>query len=161
MSMAELQADEAALFLNALLPQLKREHRTTLKVIEAVPVDKGDYKPDPGSMSALELAWHLAAAEVFFMTAAAAGEFSEGAARPEHILDSAAVAKWYQDNFAKCFERVRALTPDELLKRLPFHSYNETALAWLQFMLTHSIHHRGQLTVYLRPMGATVPPMHG
>jgi uncharacterized damage-inducible protein DinB len=159
--MAELQPDQAVFLLKTILPQLKREHKTTLRVIQAVPVHQGGYKPDPGSMSALDLAWHLGAAEVFFMAGAAAGEFSGGAARPENVQDSAGVADWYRENFARCFEEVRALTPEQLLKPIPFHGYNQTALEWLQFMLTHSIHHRGQLTVYLRPMGATVPAMHG
>lgn len=158
--MSELQPDQAIFLLNALSPQLKREHKTTLKIIRAVPIDKGEYKPDPGSMSALQLAWHVASAEVFFMNAAVTGEFSAGGSRPEAIQDSASVAEWYAENFAKCFEQVRALNSEQLLKRIPFHTYNETALAYLQFMLTHSIHHRGQLTVYLRPMGAQVPAMH-
>jgi uncharacterized damage-inducible protein DinB len=158
--MPDLQPDQAVFLLHACLPQIKREHKTTLKIIQAVPVDQGGYKPHPDSMSALDLAWHVASAEIYFMTSAAAGEFAKPEPRPESIQDSAAVAQWYSENFAKFFDRVRNLTAEQLLKRIPFHGYNETALAYLQFMLTHSIHHRGQLTVYLRPMGAQMPAMH-
>jgi len=38
-------------------PNIKTEHATTRRVIEAIPLDKGDYRPDPVSKSALELAW--------------------------------------------------------------------------------------------------------
>lgn len=158
--MPEFDHDQALFLLHSRLPQIKREHKTTLKVIQAVPLDQGDYKPHPESMSALDLAWHLAAAEVFFMTAAVDGEFPKPAPRPEGVQDSAAVADWYAENFAKRFEQLQTLTGEQLVKRIPFHTYNESALAYLQFMVTHSIHHRGQLTVYLRPMGAKVPPMH-
>jgi uncharacterized damage-inducible protein DinB len=159
--MTDSQPDQALFLLQSLLPQIKREHKATLKVIQAVPADQAGYKPHPENMSALELAWHVASAEIFFMAGAVAGEFAAGEPRPESIHDAAAVADWYAGNFAKRFDQVCNLSGEQLLKRIPFHGYNEPALAWLQFMLTHAIHHRGQLTVYLRPMGARVPAMHG
>jgi uncharacterized damage-inducible protein DinB len=39
--------------------------------------------------------------------------------------------------------------------------FNLPAVMYLQFMLNHSIHHRGQLSSYLRPMGAKVPSIYG
>jgi uncharacterized damage-inducible protein DinB len=158
--MPDSQSDQALFLLHSRLPQIKREHQTTLRVIQAVPTDQGGYQPHPKSMSALELAWHVASAEIFFLTGAAMGEFPPPGPRPEGIQDSAHVADWYAQNFTLWFERVRNLSGEELLRKIPFHGYDQPALAWLQFMLTHSIHHRGQLTVYLRPMGAKVPAMH-
>jgi uncharacterized damage-inducible protein DinB len=35
------------------------------------------------------------------------------------------------------------------------------AVVYLQFAINHSVHHRGQLTIYLRPMGAKVPSIYG
>ena len=73
--------------LNALLlPSLKNEHRTTTKIIEAIPLNKGDYRPDAVSKSALDLAWHIASVEKRFLDAVAAGEFDlSPAPRPESI----------------------------------------------------------------------------
>jgi uncharacterized damage-inducible protein DinB len=158
--MPDFQPDQAVLLFQALLPQIKREHKTTTKVIRAVPVEQGGYKPHPESMSAFELAWHVASAEIFFLAGSVAGEFSKGEARPESVQDSAGVADWYAENFARWFEEVRNLDGARLVRRISFHGYDEAALGWLQFMVSHSIHHRGQLTVYLRPMGGRVPAMH-
>ena len=39
--------------------------------------------------------------------------------------------------------------------------FNNSAVTYLPFMLNHSIHHRGQLSAYLRPMGGKVPNIYG
>ena len=54
---------------------MKNEHGITKSIIAAIPLDKGDYAPDGISRSALELAWHIVAAENRFMDAVMAGEF--------------------------------------------------------------------------------------
>ena len=85
---------EQALFLlqDTYLPALKNEHGITTKVIEAVPLDKGHYRPDPVSRTALELAWHIAAAENRFLETTINGEFNTSAsARPESVRNSADV----------------------------------------------------------------------
>ena len=61
-----MQPDQAYGLAQFLLPNVEREHKTTRKVLAAVPADKGDYQPDPKSMSAFELAWHLASSEHMF-----------------------------------------------------------------------------------------------
>jgi uncharacterized damage-inducible protein DinB len=142
---------------------MKNEHRMTKRVIEAVPVDKGEYRPDPNSMSALELAWHIAAAEIMFFHATVAGEFDfSGNKRPESIGNSREVAQWYSEKFDAAFERVRSLPPEQLAKIVDFRGFLQLpAVMYLEFGLNHSIHHRGQLSVYLRPMGAKVPSIYG
>ena len=157
-----LQPEQAKFLLSVFIPQVKREYATTLKVLRAVPADKPDYQPDPRSMKALDLAWHLASADWFFVTGAANGEFpkSDGK-RPENVTNATQVAEWYAENFPKALDSVTGLTGEQLLKQIPFHMFNETALSYLQLMLSHSIHHRGQLSTYLRPMGGKVPAIYG
>ena len=160
--MTPMQPDQAAFLLNFLLPQIKNEQKLTKKVIEAVPVDKGEYQPDPRSMKALDLAWHIASSECFFMDGAAAGEFSPGGTRPETVRTSEDVANWYEEHFAQSFGRVSKMTPEQLLKMIDFHGvFNFPAVVYLQLMNNHGIHHRGQLSAYLRPMGAKVPSIYG
>src|ERR1039457_1769868 len=82
--MQPLQPEQATFLLQMALPALKNEHRVTRKIIEAVPAEQGDYRPDGVSKSALELAWHLASAENFFMDGVAAGQFNYvGGSRPD------------------------------------------------------------------------------
>jgi uncharacterized damage-inducible protein DinB len=161
--MQPLQPEQATFLLQMSLPALKNEHRITLKIIEAVPAEQGDYRPAGASMSALELAWHIASAEKFFMDGVAAGAFnSTGGKRPDSIRSAADVAAWYADSFQANFDRLTRLSSEQLLKVIDFRGlFQNPAVLYLQFAINHSIHHRGQLSVYLRPMGAKVPSIYG
>ncbi len=160
--MQELQPEHASTLLHVTLPALKNEHRITTKVIEAVPLDKGGYRPDPNAKTALELAWHIAAAENMFLKVPATGEFEFTGPMPESIRSSADVAQWYTEEFARNFDRLTRLTPEELTKIIEFRGlFKLPAVMYLEVGLKHSIHHRGQLSVYLRPMGAKVPSIYG
>src|SRR5579871_2179457 len=161
--MPPLQPEQAAFLLQRALPALKGEHRITHKVIAAIPLDKGDYRPDGVSKSALDLAWHIATAEIFFTDAVISGEFNlTPRPRPESIRNSADLAAWYDEAFQPIFYRLAELTPEHLLKTLDFRGvFRYPAVTYLQFSLNHTIHHRGQLSTYLRPMGAQVPSIYG
>jgi uncharacterized damage-inducible protein DinB len=161
--MPNLQPEQAAFLLQMTLPALKNEHRATKSVIEAIPLDKGDFRPDPCSRTALELAWHIAAAEHRFFAAPAAGEFDLAPInRPDSVRNSAELASWYAESFARDFERLTTLSGEQLSKVLDFRGlFQWPAVAFLEFGLKHSIHHRGQLSTYLRPMGGKVPSIYG
>ena len=162
--MQPLQPDQANFLLHGVyLPGLKNEHRITKSVIEAIPLDRGDYCPDEISKTALDLAWHIAATEMRFMEAVAAGEFDLGPRpKPDSIKDSADMTGWYTDNFEPRFEKLTSLTNDQLLKIVDFRGLCQLpAVMYLNFVLNHSIHHRGQLSTYLRPMDVKVPAIYG
>jgi uncharacterized damage-inducible protein DinB len=162
--MQQIQPDQADFLLQGVyLPALKNEHRLTKSVIQAIPLDKGDYRPDAISKSALDLAWHIASAEMRFMDAVPAGEFDFGPRpRPDSIKNSEDLTSWYVDNFDQRFETLTKLSNEQLLKIIDFRGmFQLPAVMYLGFMLHHSVHHRGQLSMYLRPMGAKVPAMYG
>ena len=162
--MQPLDPDQAHLILNAvLLPSLKTEHRINTSVIEAIPLDKGDYRPDGISKSALDLAWHIAAIEMRFMDAILGGAFDfSPLPRPDSIQTSADLSAWYRDNFATRFAKLTTLSSEQLLKIVDFRGmFQLPAMMYLNLVTHHSIHHRGQLSMYLRPMGAKVPSIYG
>ena len=162
--MQEIQTDQAAFLLHAMfLPGLKQEHRITKSIIEAIPLDKGDYRPDGVSKSALDLAWHIVATEMRFMEALPAGEFDlSSRPRPDSIKNSGDLTRWYTDNFAPRFEKLTKLSNEQMLKIVDFRGlFQLPAVMYLNIMLHHSIHHRGQLSMYLRPIGARVPAIYG
>jgi uncharacterized damage-inducible protein DinB len=155
---------EQATFLltEVYLPQIHNEHKTTRRVIEAIPHDKGDYKPDPKAKSAMELAKHLAASEIFFMMGAANGVFNrEDANIPDSVQTPAQLSRWYEENFAKAASRLSATKADDLLKVINFAIFSFPAITYPALMINHSVHHRGQLSTYLRPMGSKVPRIYG
>jgi uncharacterized damage-inducible protein DinB len=159
-----MQPDQAVFLLHSVyLPALKNEHRLTKTVIEAIPLDKGDYRPDAISKSALELAWHIVMAEMRFMDALPAGDWDlSPRPRPDSIKNSQDLTQWYADNFEPRYEKLTKLSDDQLLKIMDFRGiFQLPAVMYLNFLLHHSVHHRGQLSMYLRPMGAKVPAIYG
>jgi len=162
--MQTLQPEQATLLLNAVgLPALKNEHGVTKKVIEAIPLDKGDYRPEPLAKSALELAWHIVAAEQRFLSGIPAGAFDfTPIHRPENVKNSADIAKWFEESFEKNFARISKMSDEELVRSIDFRGmFQFPAVQYILFSNNHTIHHRGQLSVYLRPMGGKVPAIYG
>jgi uncharacterized damage-inducible protein DinB len=155
---------EQAKFLHQLLlPQLGVEQKITRKIISAIPAERCAYQPHPRSRKALELAWHIAATEVWFLDGVNRGEFrtDEGGEMPAEMKTPADVAAWYDKNFAAYLSRVENLAGEHLSKPVSFYTYNHPGVFYLLFLMKHSIHHRGQLAAYLRPMGAKVPNIYG
>src|SRR5260370_28086665 len=93
--------DQAEFLLSQIyLPAIQNEHKTTRRVIAAMPADKCDFKPHANSMGALQLAWHIAASECFFMNGVVAGKFEAGGPIPETIKTPPGVVTWYNGNGA-------------------------------------------------------------
>ena len=156
----QLEPDQALVILRMTLPTLESEQQTTVKLMNAVPADKADYKPDPISMSAFDLCWHIAASEDRFLGGIAAGAFDFST--KERVKTLPAVIDWYQNTFAKNLAAIKSMSGEQLVKIIDFRGmFQMPAISYLTFSSNHSIHHRGQLSVYLRPMGAKVPAIYG
>jgi uncharacterized damage-inducible protein DinB len=157
--------EQATFLLNEIyLPQIRNEHKTTRRVIEAVPCDNCGWKPDPTSKSALELAWHIASSECFFLNGIAAGKFERtgDGSMPASIKTPADLLKWYDENHAKATSQLSQLKGDSLAAPIDFFGmFTFPAVTYAGFQCSHSIHHRGQLSSYLRPMGGKVPSIYG
>jgi uncharacterized damage-inducible protein DinB len=155
--------NEQATFLSSmLLSQIENEQKTTRRVLAAIPEGKGDYKPDPKSKTATELAWHIASVDVWFLNSIADGAFPMEEVPMPAFKTPEDLCKWYDENFAKGLARARALKVDALTKVLNFfNAFNMPAVMYLMFLNNHMIHHRGQLSAYLRAMGGKVPSIYG
>ncbi|HZD92876.1 MAG TPA: DinB family protein [Candidatus Sulfotelmatobacter sp.] len=158
-----MQADQANFLLSIFLPALEKEYSTTRRVIEAIPADKGDYRPDPVSKSALELAWHIVVAEKRFLEGIADGGFNFAPiSRPDSVRNSADIARWHGEMFQAVLGRLQKLSTEQLSKSVDFRGvFQMPAVMFLQVTISHSVHHRGQLSTYLRPMGGKVPAIYG
>lgn len=156
-----MKDEQAAVVLQFLLPAVEMEAGNTRKVLLAVPTDKGDYRPDERSMTALELCWHIAASETFFTTWVVTGDFPAFGKMPENIKTSQDVVVWYDGQVAANHAKLKTLTGEQAAKELASPMGSLPAIAFIQMMNNHTIHHRGQLTSYLRPMGAKVPSIYG
>ncbi|MFL6448219.1 MAG: DinB family protein [Bryobacteraceae bacterium] len=162
--MQQLEPDQGRFLLQtAFLPAVKNEHTITKNIIGAIPEGKESYRPDEISKSAIDLAWHIAAAEMRFLDALQAGEFEfSPRPRPDSIQTAADLNRWYSENFEARIAQVAQLSSEQLVKIIDFRGlFQLPAVMYLGFILHHSVHHRGQLSMYLRPMGAKVPSIYG
>ena len=162
--MATLTPEQAhTVFHNVFAATLKNESRTTKKILEAVPADKSGYQPDSCAKTANELLRHIASAEFFFTDAVINGVFNPGAIKiPETATTPAEVAAWYEQTFAQQFDAITKLSGEQLAKIVDFRGMIQMpAVMFLHFGLGHTIHHRGQLSTYLRPMGGKIPAIYG
>ena len=153
--------------VEGLLQEFDQEVQTTRRVLERVPGDRLGWKPHPKSMSLGQLALHVATvpgavAEMSQQSPFPIPEFTQpsaaiaaelipalegSAARARQILrglDDAALAKTW-----------RAMDGDREVMALPVGALLRA------IMLNHWYHHRGQLCVYLRQVGALVPSVYG
>src|SRR5271170_5242650 len=161
--MKEMTADNAMFLLHGLyLPALKNESQVTKKVLEAVPADKAEYRPDAVSKTAMELIRHIAAADVRFADTVINGKFETGALLPAELKTPAEIAAWYEKSYAERLDALSKLTSEQLMKMVDFRGmFQRPAVTFLMFGAHHTIHHRGQLSAYLRSMGAKVPSIYG
>ena len=161
--MKEMTAENATFLLHGVyLPALKNESQLTKRVIEAVPADKADYRPDSVSKTANELVRHIAAADVRFADTVINGKFETAAVLPPELKTPAEIAAWYEKAYAERLDALTKLTSEQLMKIVDFRGmFQRPAVMFLMMGAHHTIHHRGQLSSYLRCMGAKVPSIYG
>jgi uncharacterized damage-inducible protein DinB len=138
----------------------------TMRVLAAVPDANRDYRPHPKSRSAWELAIHIATADLWFLDAIERGVFAfdpEAAKKAEGQFRTVAdVTAFYESSIADRLARLKAMPDEKLAEPLDFFGMmNMSRAAWIGFANNHSVHHRGQLSAYLRSMGARVPDIYG
>jgi uncharacterized damage-inducible protein DinB len=161
--MVSISPEQAAFLVQYHLPSVKNEHRTTAAVITAIPAANADYRPDPQARSAAEIAWHIAAAEHRFYNGILSGAFDFNAIpRPEGGITPANILQWYEQSFTNTFEKLTRLTGEQAARIIDFRgAFQLPAVAYFDVSLCHTIHHRGQLSTYLRAMGGKVPAIYG
>ena len=148
------------------LDAFTQEHATTMKVLRAFPAAKGDFRPHPDSNSARDLAWTFAT-EQALISAAVTNTMDLSAGFPKAQGDFAAIV----DKFERDFKGLV-----DVIKKTPDNSYNTGSVkffvgpqtmgdiplpAFCWFILHDQIHHRGQLSVYVRMAGGKVPAIYG
>jgi uncharacterized damage-inducible protein DinB len=142
------------------------EFPATCAVLAAVKDDNRDYKPDPKSRTAWQLATHLAQADIWFMDSVINGAFEwnqDEVAKTEAQFKSVSdIVNFYKKTFPEKLKQLRGLPGDKLTPTISFFgNFNWPAVQYIGFANNHSMHHRGQLAAYLRAMGSKVPNIYG
>ena len=71
------------------------------------------------------------------------------------------VLSFYDETVPALLSQLGQLSSEQLAKPITFAIWTEPAVAYLNLDMKHGVHHRGQLSAYLRPMGAKVPSIYG
>ena len=138
----------------------------TLRVLGAVPDANRDYRPDQKSRTAWELAVHIATADLWFLDGIQRGVFEfdpekakEAEAGFRNVAD---VVVFYESNIPARLAALKEAGGEKLAENLDFFGMMSMPRAiWIGFANNHSVHHRGQLSAYLRAMGSKVPDIYG
>lgn len=154
---------------SVLIAEMEMEASVARKCLERVPAEKFDWKPHEKSMSFRQLAVHVA--EMFSWTPAvlqhAELDFSKFDYKPYEPSDTAELVEYLDKNVAEAVDALRN-TPDEMFMETWTMRNAETvyftmpkATVMRSFVLNHIVHHRGQLSVYLRLNDIAVPSIYG
>jgi len=142
-----------------------KEHVTTLKVMRAFPADQGAFQPHPRSSSAKKLMWTCAVEQDLVVSAVSGTLKMPPSFAPEPATVGEAIAAF--ESRVKTVMKAVAKAPDSaIFSKVPFFvgpgKMGEVPvidIMWL--MLMDQIHHRGQLSVYIRMAGGLVPSIYG
>jgi uncharacterized damage-inducible protein DinB len=78
------------------------------------------------------------------------------------IMTPADAIARYQERISAAINRIRAMSGEQLRAKIDFLGMFQMAgIVFLSLMIKHSVHHRGQLSAYLRAMGGKVPEIYG
>lgn len=155
--------NEQATFLRDFLIQSQEfEVPVTAKVLAAIPKGQMGYKADEKARTAGEIGWHTAVSEKLFLEGILAGEFNWVEGDMPAADSGEPLAAWYNANVPPLMAKVKVMDGPSLTRTINFFGvFNLPAAAYLNFMLNHTIHHRGQLAAGLRSMGGKVPSIYG
>ena len=143
--------DEKSLFMNFW----KHESKTTRNVLARIP-EGSDYRPDPKSRTAQEIAWQILCEEKMIIEAFETGKAEW--APPPMPKTMKEVVEAYETQSAGMEDRWKAVNWDRTVEFFG-KPRPGSPMAW--GFLFDIVHHRGQITTYLRPMGSTVPQIYG
>lgn len=134
------------------------ESKTTRNVFSRIP-EGSDYRPDPKSRRAQEIAWQILREEKMLIDGLETGKMEWlPAPMPESMKD---VLGAYETQSATMAQRWAALPDDAWSGQIEFFGSQRAAAPMAWSFLLDIVHHRGQITTYLRPMGSTVPQIYG
>jgi hypothetical protein len=141
----------------------KAERPKFVRVLSAVPADQADYRPHPRSTCAGDLVWLLASELNDACELVLRGEARYVSRPAPAISESVAAYLRNADNLEQCVATLDDAGWDRNARFLVDGNVAwEAPLGDMLFgFLFDAIHHRGQLSSYLRPMGAKVPSIYG
>jgi uncharacterized damage-inducible protein DinB len=155
-----IKVDQKELFIKFW----EKEAPATRKVISRIPQEKSDYKPEPRSRNAREIAWLIVLEEKALIDGLENGKLDwKEVPTPSSVEEILATYDRQHDDITNRFKQ---LNPTNFEEEMPFlvqdkEYFRASGYDFAWEFLFDMVHHRGQLSTYLRPMGSTVPSIYG
>ena len=153
---------------DAFIAELKHESASTKKMLERVPMDKKDWKPHEKSMALGGLAAHVADIPHWISNIIHIDEFDfMKHYKPMPASTNEELMQLFQEKLDKAMADLEKMNDEDFKKMWTVKAgeqvmYNlPKAVAVRGWAFSHMIHHRGQLSVYLRLLNIPVPGMYG
>jgi uncharacterized damage-inducible protein DinB len=151
----------------ALIAELELEGKSSLRMLERVPLDKLDWTPHPKSLTLGRLAWHIVSIPLIAVRLMSEGKFDIKNGGPQPMPENPEFVETFRRNLS-AIQSTLSTMDDEALKA-PFvisrngDVLNETRkiIFIRSVLMNHSYHHRGQLSVYLRMLDVPLPAIYG
>lgn len=151
-----------------LLAELEAEGVATRKVLERMPDDKFDWKPHEKSLTIRQLASHVADMPGWVSFTLDQDVMDVATApQPEGVESAADLVAFFDRQMASAREALRNASDEALLKRWKMTMGDQVLIdlpkadVLRRWVLNHIVHHRAQLTVYLRLNDVPVPAVYG
>jgi uncharacterized damage-inducible protein DinB len=149
-----------------LLAAFERESQTTLRVLKAYPANKIDWKPSERSVPVMQVAWILVLTQFLTEPILSAPKL-EPKGLPTPPADWNTLVSTFEQAHKDASKRLAAMSDDVFKSTLvmpvgPGGAYGPVRRADALWMfISDAVHHRGQLSVYLRAVGGKVPSIYG
>lgn len=151
--------------LKSFLDAWEHDSKGAIRVMESIPENQYDFRPDPKGRSIGEMAWHLAEIDAYMSRGAERGTFDFAEKLPE--LTRPKEVKQLAPAYKKAHEiavgRIKALKPEALYEDVTFFDGSKMKrrdVLWAA-LLQHFIHHRAQLVLLCRQAGGSPPGLYG
>ena len=157
----------------AFLNEFDHEMRQTRKLLERIPGDRLDFRPHPRSKTLGALALHVAGIPSWTSNLLGEASYDLGPDLADKDRDralpkdAAEILETFDRSVAKARAHIEAQDEESLKSKWSLLKGGEAvvtlprAAVLRQFLMNHLVHHRGQLTVYLRMLDVPVPALYG
>ena len=144
-----------------LLKIIKKETATTVKVMRAFPESQEQFKPHERSSDALQLI-RTFVLEMYLVKGYGLGQAIDPSIFKTYLPKTVGeIIADFEKETNEIFTAIEALSDDQFAKKVEFGGTTFTVDSFILMMFHDQIHHRGQLTVYVRMAGGKVPSIYG
>ena len=146
---------------NDLLKLAKKEFATTLRVLKAFPPEEYEFRPHERSSNAVQLTSTFVF-EMYLIRMYLLGDPIDPSIFKTYKPDGfQSVVRDFETESQRIIAGLEQLPEEALTKTIEFAGYNFNADEFALMMICDQIHHRGQLSVYVRMAGGKVPSIYG